>query len=86
MWEFIRKCLGLEYTGGSKKIAKERLRLVLIHDRLGISPGLLENLKEDLIKVISKYMEIDTSRLEVSINEHKDVIALVANIPLLGAK
>ena len=43
----------------SAKSAKERLQLVLVHDRAGISPGKLEVLKDDLIDVISRHLEID---------------------------
>src|SRR5690606_16881259 len=51
---------------GSKKAAKDRLRLVLVHDRTSLSPHLLDTLKEDLIQTISKYLEIDTEGLEVN--------------------
>lgn len=67
-------------------MAKERLRLVLVHDRVNVSPQLLEALKEDLIRVISEYMEIDQSALEVSFNNSDNSVALIANIPVLKMK
>jgi len=67
----------------SKNIAKERLRLVLVHDRTSVSPQLLESLKEDIIKVISGYMEIDKRGTEVSLNSDDKSVALVANIPVV---
>lgn len=70
----------------SKNIAKERLRLVLVHDRATISPHMLNQLKEDLIKVISNYMEIDESALEVNLNQDDHEVALVANIPVFKMK
>lgn len=66
----------------SKDMAVERLRLVLIHDRAGISPGLMEALKEDLIQVISKYMDIDKESMDVSLNSSEMSASLVANIPV----
>jgi cell division topological specificity factor MinE len=45
----------------SAKSAKERLQLVLVHDRAGISPGKLEVLKDDLIDVISRHLEINSA-------------------------
>lgn len=66
----------------SKNVAKERLRLVLVHDRSTVSPQLLERLKEDLMKVISSYMEIDSDSTEVSLNTDENTVALVANIPV----
>lgn len=85
MLEFLLRFFGRETTS-SKKIAKERLRLVLVHDRAGVSPHLLEALKNDLIKVISEYMDIDTAGLEVSLTQENDSVALVANIPILRVK
>ncbi len=66
----------------SKDMAVERLRLVLVHDRAGVSPGLMEALKEDLIQVISKYMDIDEDSMEVSLNSNELSAALVASIPV----
>jgi cell division topological specificity factor len=84
--DFISRFFGRD-TGNSKNVAKERLRLVLVHDRANVSPQLLENLREDLIDVINKYLEIDQTALEVSLNTAvDDSIALVANIPILGVR
>lgn len=66
----------------SKDMAVERLRLVLVHDRANISPGLMEALKEELIEVISKYMDIDENAMEVTFNSGDTSTALVANIPI----
>ncbi|NLC07291.1 MAG: cell division topological specificity factor MinE [Syntrophomonadaceae bacterium] len=87
MLEFLLRFFGRDSTSSSKNIARERLRLVLVHDRINVSPQLLESLKEDLIRVISHYMEIDESSLEVSLNSVDDnSVALVANIPVLKMK
>ncbi|MFZ5942736.1 MAG: cell division topological specificity factor MinE [Bacillota bacterium] len=85
MIDFLKSVLGKE-APGSKNVAKERLRLVLVHDRATVSPHLLESLKEDLIKVISNYMEIDERALDVQLNKEDDSVALVANIPVLKMK
>jgi cell division topological specificity factor len=84
MFEFIGKLFG--GSEGSKNKAKERLRLVLVHDRASLSPGLVEALKEELIQVISKYMEIDEDGLEVNFDEGDDAVALIANIPVKNVK
>jgi cell division topological specificity factor len=83
--EFISRMLGKE-NASSKNVAKERLRLVLVHDRASISPYMLNKLKEDLIIVISNYMEIDESTLEVNLSQDDKEVALVANIPVLKMK
>ncbi|MGI6064876.1 MAG: cell division topological specificity factor MinE [Bacillota bacterium] len=83
--EFLNRFFGRD-NGASKDVAKERLRLVLVHDRVNISPQMVEDLKEDLIAVINKYMEIDQASLEVSLNSSDGTMALVANIPVLGIR
>ncbi|OPY57777.1 MAG: Cell division topological specificity factor [Pelotomaculum sp. PtaU1.Bin035] len=84
MLDFFTKLFSRE--NGSKNVAKERLRLVLVHDRASISPQLLDALKSDLIQVISNYMEIDEANLEVNLDSSGNTVALVANIPVKGMK
>lgn len=69
-------------NSNSKDIAKERLRLVLVHDRASISPQLMNILKVELIDVISKYIEIDQDDMEVSLSNDESSVALVASIPV----
>jgi len=70
----------------SKNVAKERLRLVLLHDRASISPKVIDALKADMIQVISNYMDIDEEALEVNLDSKGNTVALVANIPVKGMK
>jgi cell division topological specificity factor len=75
----------------SKDIAKERLRLILVHDRANVSPKFLEMIKSQLIDMISNYMEIDEDGLELKmtrIDKDKNVTvpALLANIPIKKVK
>ena len=71
----------------SKNVAKERLKLVLVHDRVDCSPQLLNMIKDDILKVISNYAEIEEDGLEIKMsktrseNGDRPVSALVANIP-----
>lgn len=66
----------------SKETAKERLRLILVHDRAGCTPQLLENLKEDMLTVISKYMEVDEGGMEIRLSTAERQAVLEANIPV----
>lgn len=76
----------------SKDVAKERLKLVLIHDRANVSPQFLEMVKSEIIKVIQNYMEIDEDALDIQLTKtnsedgERVVPALVANIPIKGMK
>ncbi|MCQ2560144.1 MAG: cell division topological specificity factor MinE [Clostridia bacterium] len=85
MLEFISKILGKDNVS-SKNIAKDRLRLVLVHDRSDISPQVMQDLRKDLIEVISNYMEIDEKSLEVNFDHVENQVALVANIPVKRMK
>ncbi len=71
-------------NGGSREVARERLRLVLIHDRASVSPNFLNAMKEELIRVIREYMDIDEESLVVNFENEDDSVALVANIPIRG--
>lgn len=57
-----------------------------MHDRASINPQLLDKLKEELLQVIEKYVEIDTSGMEISLDGDKRTVALVANIPIKGTR
>lgn len=78
----ILERLGLKNQKKCKDIAKKRLQLVLIQDRLELSPTELSALKDDLVKVIADYMPIDRKAMEVSFQRESGAMAMVANIPL----
>ncbi|MBE7436635.1 MAG: cell division topological specificity factor MinE [Anaerolineales bacterium] len=62
--------------------AKERLQLVLVHDRTDLTPGQLESLKDDLLKAISQYIEIDPEAVRIELERDGREQRLVADIPL----
>jgi cell division topological specificity factor len=74
----------------SKEVAKDRLKLILIHDRSALSPEVLDMIRAEILAVISRYVEIDNSEVEISLT-HTDEMdgnfpALIANIPIKKAK
>ncbi len=69
----------------SANSAKERLQLVLIHDRTDLSPFELEALKDDLIETISRHVEIDPAAVTINIAQDGRAQRLVADIPLRSA-
>ena len=62
--------------------AKERLQLVLIHDRTDLSPAALEAMKDDLIQAISRHVEIDPSKVRIEVESEGRSQRLVADIPI----
>jgi len=73
----------------SKEVAKDRLKILLISDRVNCSTETLEMIKHDIVKVISKYMKIDTNSMEIQISKTPSHIrgsynpVLNANIPII---
>ena len=72
----------------SSNVAKDRLKMVLVSDRANCSPEIMEQIKNDIIQVISKYVEIDIDGLDIKIEQTESenmngmVPALFANIPI----
>lgn len=75
-----------DYKVSSSKIAKERLQLVIVHDRTQSNNKTIESLKEDLINVISKYNDVDIDSMDFQIKNLDKKIALVASIPFKSPK
>lgn len=83
MIEFLKRLFNPE---PSSVTARERLRLVLLSDHLALAPDVVESLKSDLIAVISKYVDVDAEHCDVTFEQQERVVAMLANIPILGMK
>src|ERR1700761_9080156 len=83
MLDFLKRLFNPE---PSSVTARERLRLVLLSDHLALAPDVVESLKADLIAVISKYVDVDAAHCDVSFEQQESVVAMLANIPILGMK
>ena len=66
----------------SKAVAKDRLRLVLVHDRSMLDTETLDALRKDLIEVVSRYFEIDRATLSMDVHRTRESWALSVNFPL----
>ena len=75
-----------EKGDSSKVIASNRLKLVLMHDRTNLDTFTMQKMREQLIKVISKYIEIDQEALDLNLEGEGDAIALMLNIPVIRAR
>ncbi|MGA2391816.1 MAG: cell division topological specificity factor MinE [Candidatus Lustribacter sp.] len=83
MLEFFKRIFNPQ---PSSVTARERLRLVLLSDHLALAPDVVESLKADLIAVISKYVDVDADHCDVTFEQQESVVAMLANIPILGMK
>ena len=78
LFDFFKK-------NNSKDEAKSRLKLVLMQDRAMLPSGVMDRIKDDIIQVLSKYVEIDQEQLNIEMSNCDDdprQIALLANIPI----
>lgn len=91
--KFFRKLMKSEEKPvSSKETAKERLHLVLMQDRANVSADFLELMKQEIIEVIKKYIEVEESAIDVRLTNEvgedgsKGAPSLYANIPILNIK
>ena len=80
MSTFFDRILGREKR--SARQAKDRLKLVLIHDRIDLNPGTLETLKDELIEVISRHVDIDPGAVQIEMTQDGRQQRLIADIPI----
>jgi cell division topological specificity factor len=78
--DFIDKLLGRQPA--SATTAKQRLQLVLAHDRSDLNPELLAQMRREILEVVQRYVEIDLEGGDVSLETEDRVTALVANLPI----
>jgi cell division topological specificity factor len=84
LFDFIQRLLGRQKPSGT--MAKERLQLVLAHDRSDLNPELLEQMRREILEVVQRYVEIDIEGGDVSLETEDRVTALVANLPIKRAR
>ena len=69
-----------------KQVAKDRLKLILIHDRGELSKETLDKIKLEILEVLSKYIEIDEEDIDIAVNKSSNIEgetpSLIANIPI----
>jgi cell division topological specificity factor len=66
-------------------VAKQRLQMVLIHDRSDVSPGVIEQIKDEIIEVIARRLSIDSEHVVMNLTQTGRESCLVAEIPLQTA-
>lgn len=84
MSSFLERLLKREPKSASQ--AKERLKLVLINDRIDISPATLEALKDEIIQVISRHVPVDPSAVHIEMAQEGREQRLIADIPILTVR
>ena len=66
----------------SKDEAKQRLKFLLIHDQVDLSPAIMEEMKDEILKVIAKYVDFDQKGIDFHLERGDGSIALVSSVPV----
>ncbi|NTU56915.1 MAG: cell division topological specificity factor MinE [Anaerolineales bacterium] len=82
MMSFFDKLFGRKNSADS---AKERLQLVLVHDRTDLTPAELESLRDDLVATVSRHVDIDVTSMQFGVEHDGRLQRLVADIPIKSA-
>lgn len=82
--ELIERLFGRGNNSGVD--AKRRLKLVIANDRSGLSQEMLEMMRRDILEVVSRYVEIDSEEMELSLESDQRMTALIANLPVRRVK
>lgn len=81
MRSFLKRLLGATEPV-SKDDAKSRLRVLLVHDAVDLTPAQMEQMRNEIVDVVSKYVEIDAEQMDFRLEKEDGHIALVSNLPV----
>jgi cell division topological specificity factor len=79
--ELLERLFGRDQNTSRTKV-KQRLKFILAHDRAAISPQIFEQMRREIMQVVSKYVELEEESIEINLESDRDLTAVIANLPI----
>lgn len=84
--DLLERLFPWKHAINSREQVKRRLKLAIAYDRAGLNPQMLDRMKQEILEVVSRYVELDSEELEFSIENSDRATALIANLPIRRVK